>query len=482
MATAIFVVFALLAGAVTYQQLIVGPDYRDDPRNARLLAGRAGRERGTIITGDGVVVATSVADPDDPRVFRRIYPEEGLYAHVVGYATQLFGATGLESAWADQLVTDRDATISGVINAMMGDDLRPRGLRLTIDHGLQETAATALGDQRGAVVAMDPATGAILALVSNPTFDPNRLLGTGAGPFGAQLDEDPAQPLLNRAVAETYAPGSTFKIVTATAALETGEAGPGTSYPDPVELELPGSTATIRNFSRDVCNDGDSVTLAEAFRRSCNTTFAQIGIQVDALPLVSAAESYGFNLEIPLDLRVVPSSIPGVATFADDLPGVAQTAIGQRDVRATPLQMALIGAAVANGGEIMEPYLVAEVFNADAEIQSEAEPAVWRRAMSPATAAVLAEMMEDVVANGTGRNAAVEGVRIAGKTGTAQVPDSNPHAWFVGYGAVGADEQQMVVAVVVESGGDAGVDATGGSVAAPIARAMFEEFFGLTDE
>ena len=484
MATAIFLVFALLAGAVTYQQLIVGPDYRDDPRNARLLAGRAGRERGTIITADGVVVATSEADPDDPRVFRRIYPEDGLYAHVVGYATQLFGSAGLENAWADQLLTDRDATISGVINAMMGDDLRPRGLRLTIDHDLQQTAAEALGDQLGAVVAMDPATGAILALVSNPTFDPNSLLGTGAGPFGTQLDEDPTQPLLNRAVAETYAPGSTFKIITTTAALETGQAGPGTSYPDPVELELPGSTSTIRNFNRRVCTDGDTVTLAEAFRRSCNTTFAQIGIQLDALPLVAAAESYGFNLEIPLDLRVVASTIPGVATFADDLPGVAQTAIGQRDVRATPLQMALVGAAVANGGEIMEPHLVAEVFNADAEIQSEAEPAVWRRAMSPATAAVIAEMMEDVVANGTGGNAAVEGVQIAGKTGTAQVPDSAPHAWFVGYGSVGAapDEQQIVVAVLVESGGDAGEDATGGSVAAPIAKAVFQEFFGVTPE
>ena len=481
LAIALFLGFTLLIGAVTWHQIIVGPDYRDDARNLRLVAGRTGRERGTIITADGVVVSRSVADPDDPRVFRREYPEGPLYGHIVGYSTLLFGSTGLEEARAEDLVSNRDATISGVIRAIVGGDVRAKGLGLTINHELQEIAATALGGQRGAVVALDPRTGAILAMVSSPTFDANELLGAGAAAAGDEIAADPNTPLLNRAINETYPPGSTFKIITTAAALETGVAGPATEFDDPIALELPGSTAVIRNFSRGACDDGVTVELQRAFARSCNTTFAALGLEVGASDLVDTAEAFGINSDVPFDLTSLASFLPATEEFDFNLAGLAQTAIGERDVRVTPLQMALVGAAVANGGEIMEPYLVAEVFASDASIEAVTEPVVWRRAISPATADTIAELMELAVTSGTGTRAAVPGIRIGGKTGTAEVPGGPPHSWFVGFGPIEADEEtpQIVVAVLVESGGDAGESATGGTVAAPIAQQLMAAFFGV---
>lgn len=480
-ALAVFVVFGVMILMLTWVQAVDADRYRDDPRNLRTIAARAGTERGVIISADDVVLAESVADPDDPRAFRRLYPEGTLYAHTVGYDTLLFGSSGLERTRAAELTSDRDATLSGVINAVLGDDLRPRGLRLTLDHQLQVVANEALGDQRGAVIAIDPQTGEVLAMVSKPDFNPNLLVGAGAGTFGEDLDADPARPLLNRGTGETYPPGSAFKVMTATAGLETGLASPGTLFANPRRLELPGSTATIRNFDRQRCGSGETVSLENAFARSCNTVFGALGMELGAGPLVDSAEGYGFGLGIPFELGGIASFIPSVEQLGSDLPVIAQSAIGQRDVRATPMQMALAAAAVANGGEIMEPQLVAEVFAADGEVEWNAEPVVWRRAMSPATADSLSGLMEQAVASGTGSRAAVPGVRIAGKTGTAEVPGSPPHAWFVGYGPVDPepDERQIALVVIVESGGSVGEDATGGRVAAPIARELFTRFFGV---
>ena len=480
LAGVIFVAFAVLLGAVTYLQVIRGPEYRDDPRNLRVATGRAGKERGTIITADGVIVARSAADPNDPQLFTRTYPEGESYAHVVGYATLIFGAAGIEQTRSAALVSDRDATISGVLNAILGGDIRPQGLRLSIVDDLQQAAASALGEQYGAVVALDPDTGAILAMVSNPGFDPASLQGRDAGPAGNALDSDPGGPLRNRAVNATYPPGSVFKIITAAAALEAGIAGGGTTFDDPPALELPGSTATISNYDGGVCANGDTVTLTQAFVSSCNTTFGALGMQVGAEQLVTRAEAFGFNHEIPFDLDTLISVIPGAESFANDLPGVAQSAIGQRDVRATPLQIALVGAAVANEGEIMQPYLVQQVFNSAGEVESEATPAVWRRAMSPASAASLTDLMEKAVVAGTGFRAQIPGFRVAGKTGTAEVPGGSPDAWFVGFAPVDAapGEGRVVVAVVVEDGGTAGPNGTGGAIAAPIAKAVMEAFLG----
>jgi peptidoglycan glycosyltransferase len=484
LAGAVFSAFAILIGAVTYHQVIVGPDYRDDPRNVRVATSQTGRERGTIITADGVVVAESVADPADPLSFRRTYPEGSMYGHTVGYTTLLFGSQGIEATHRDDLVSYRDATISGVLSALFGGDVRPRGLRLTIEHELQSVASEALGDQRGSVVALDPSTGAILAMVSTPGFDPNTLTGGDAGPAGTALEDDPAEPLLNRATANSYPPGSVFKVITTAAALEAGVASAGTPFPNPVELELPGSTSTIGNFDGKACGSGSEVALSRAFTSSCNTIFGMIGMLVGAEQLVDTAESFGFNDEIPVEVYSIESTIPPASSFEFDVPGLAQSAIGQRDVRATPLQMALTAAAVANNGEIMVPYLVQEVFNSEGVVEQSAEPTVWLRAMSPATSTALTGLMEGVVTSGTGRRASVPGIRIAGKTGTAEVPDSAPHAWFIGFGPVDPepDDPQIAIAVLVESGGDAGEAATGGTVAAPIAQQVFAEFFGIGQE
>ena len=484
LAMGIFAVFTVLIAAVTYHQVIVGPEYRDDPRNVRVATGITGRERGTIITADGVVVAVSEPDPDDPLSFRRQYPEGSLYGHTVGFSTLLFGDEGVEDFRSGDLVSNRDATISGVLAALLGGDVRPKGLRLTIEHDLQTVAREALGNQRGAVVAVDPSTGAILAMVSTPDFDPNDLVGGNAALAGDTLTSDPTEPLLNRAIDALYPPGSTFKVITSSSAFESGVASTGTAFPNPVELELPGSTATIRNFNGQACGPGAEVPLSTAFINSCNTIFGMLGMEVGAEQLVATAESYGFNSVIPIELPSTASSIPPASSFEFDEPGLAQSAIGQRDVRATPLQMALAAAAVANNGEIMVPYLIDEVFNAEGVVEESAEPVVWLRATTPSAANALADLMEGVVTSGTGRRASVPGVRVAGKTGTAEVPDAPPHAWFIGFGpvAAGPDDPQIALAVVVESGGDAGEAATGGTVAAPIAQTVLEGFFGLGQE
>lgn len=470
--------FMVLAVATTWIQGVAGPDYRDDPRNPRLVAHRVGRERGLIVSSDTAVAAQS--DPvEGSQTFIRNYPLVDRYAHTVGFVSVLFGARGLERVRASDLVSNRDTTISGVLNALMGGDPRSRGLRLTIDDDLQAVARSALGDDQGAVFAVDPSTGEVLVAVSTPGFDPNTLVGPDAGPAGRALEEDPTEPLLDRAIATTYPPGSTFKVITTAAALDAGIAGPSTEFPDPLTLPLPGSTGTISNYDDEVCVDGNRVTLEQAFIRSCNTVFAALGMEVGAEQLIDTAEAFGFNSIIPYDLEVLASVVPEAGSIAVDPPAIAQNAIGQRDVRATPIQMALVAAAIANGGEIMIPFVVSDVFAADGTIESSTAPTRWRRATSPASAAVLTDMMERAVTSGTGRNAAVPGVRIAGKTGTAEVTGGPPHAWFIGFGPVDSPpgEPQIAIAVVIESGGSVGETATGGSVAAPVARQVFEEFF-----
>lgn len=468
LAMAVFGAMGVLLLAVTWFQVVRADELRTDPRNPRPALSERGKERGPIITSDGTVVARSVQAVDE-RNFVRDYPLGELMAHTVGYTS--FGASGLEAAYAEELRSRRDLTISDLLAAVLGRDLRPKGLEITLDSDLQRAAFDALGENRGAVVALDPRTGAILASVSRPSFQPASLLAEDASTAWEGLLGDESRPLIDRATQELYAPGSTFKTVVTATAIDTGLADPSTEFDDPAELELPGSTARISNFSGQPCNDGTTATLLQAFVRSCNTVFGDLAMQLGAAEIAITAEAMGFNDEIDLPWSL-PLAVWRTDELVNDPAALAQSGIGERDVRATPLHMALVASTIANGGVTPQPYVVQRIFDSSGETLEETTPEEIGRAMSPQTASVLAQMMERVVTEGTGRRAAVPGVRVAGKTGTATGPGGFPNSWFIGFAPV--DAPTIAIAVLVEGSPIAGENATGGTVAAPIAARVIE--------
>jgi peptidoglycan glycosyltransferase len=470
-AVVVVAMFLALMGAATWVQYVQAAQLNADPRNARTLYREYDNFRGPIVVaGEPVASSTPV---DDPFGFQRSYTNGPLYAHATGYYSVVYGPTGIERASNDLLTGTADSLfLSRIQDLVTGRQPQGSSVELTIDPAVQAAAAEALGDQRGAVVAVDPATGAILAMVSSPAFDPNLLAGHDTGAVNEAyraLNDDPAQPLVNRAIAgDTYPPGSTFKLVDAAAALEQGLT-PESPLAAPDVLPLPGSSATIGNFGGASCGPGGTVTLADALRVSCNTAFAQLGLDLGDDALREQSERFGFGAPLSVPLRVTPSRFPE----DPDRPQTALSAIGQHDVRVTPLQMAMVSAAIANGGEQMAPHLVRTVRSPDLEVVEEASPDVLRTPVSAATAAALRDMMVGVVENGTGTAARIPGVLVAGKTGTAQTTDdAAPHAWFTAFAP--ADAPRVAVAVVVENGGSSGNEATGGRVAAPVAKAVIE--------
>ncbi len=321
------------------------------------------------------------------------------------------------------------------------------------------------------MVAIEPSTGRILALATSPSYDPNPLSSNDPAQNRAaweRLNADPLKPLLNRPLAETYPPGSVFKVVTTAAALSSGQYTTETEIPAPAVLDLPGTTADLPNYDRRACFGGQ-VTLEQALQISCNTAFANVGLNLGDDILREQAELFGFNHSFDVPMSSATSVFP-----ADlNAPQTAQAAIGQFDVRATALQIAMVGAALANGGVVMNPYLVDEVLAPDLSVLSRGEPSEFGRAVSPEIAQEITDMLVNVVQNGTGAPAQIQGVLVAGKTGTAQTAQGRaPHAWFLSYAP--ADGPQVAVAVVVENGGNLGSEATGGRLAAPIAKAVME--------
>jgi len=469
-AIGIFFSLSLLLAGVTWYQVVRADELRDDPRNPRPALAERGKERGLIVTEDGTVLARSVEDPTT-RSFVREYPEGEAFSHLVGYSSFLVGSTGLEDAYASVLRSRRDLTISDLVAALLGQDLRPRSIEATVDADLQRAAFEILGANRGAVVALDPATGAVLASVSTPSFDPELLLGDDApAQWDALLTTD-GEPTRDRATLEIYAPGSTFKTIVAAAALDTGTAGPGTTFDDPVEFDLPGSDATISNANHGPCNDGQTATMLQAFVRSCNTIFADLSIQLGAVDIGITAEAMGFNQDIEYEWRV-PEAVWDTNELSNDDAALGQSGIGERDVRATPLHMAMVAAAVANDGVAVRPYAVSQIFDADGTSAEETEVRELGRAMSIETVTTLTQMMERVVTEGTGRQAAVPGVRVAGKTGTATGRDGFSNPWFIGFAPV--DDPSIAIAVFIEGSAVSGESASGGSLAAPIASQLIE--------
>ncbi|MEX0864878.1 MAG: penicillin-binding transpeptidase domain-containing protein [Acidimicrobiia bacterium] len=474
LAMGVYTLLGALLFTVTWFQVVKADDLKTDPRNARPALTERGKERGLIVTIDGVVVARSVQE-EDGRDFVRQYPQGQVYAHVVGYSSYLIGESALEDAYSSELRSRRDLTISDLVAAILGSDLRPKNLEITIDSRLQQAAFDALAGHNGAVVAIDPRTGAVLAAVSKPSFDPTLLIGADTAANWEMLVTDTRRPLNDRGTREIYAPGSTFKTIVAAAALDTGVADPGTTFDNLVEFPLPGSSATISNANGRACGDGGSVTLLQAFVRSCNTIFADLSIRVGAEDIGITAEALGWNRDLDFEWPV-PRAVWLTGELSRDDAALAQSGIGERDTRATPLHMAMVAAAVANGGTAVQPYLVGRVFDADGQTTETHSPAPIGRAMSTDTAATLAQMMERVVTEGTGRGAAVPGVRVAGKTGTATGQGGFPNPWFIGFAPV--DAPTIALAVLIEGSQTSGEGASGGSLAAPIAARIIETWLG----
>ena len=468
--------FGVLVVALQVIGIVRAEEIADEPTNDRRLVERFASQRGPIWLGEEAAArSVRTDDPDDPLAFIRRYPLPGQRAaHVVGWDSIDVGRSGIEAAYDDEL----SATSTGLLADQLAGllDERPdRGgsVRLTLDPAVQAAAERALGDRTGAVVAIDPRSGAVLAHASSPAFDAEQLASHDRGAALAAWDElraDPERPLLDRAIGETFPPGSTFKVVVAAAAIEAG-IEPDTAFPDEPAYD-PGIGRPIRNFDDGVCADGESISLRRAFVVSCNTTFARLGTELGQDVLERQAQRLGFDRTIPYDLEVAQSVFPDGLDDAQ----LAQSSIGQFDVRATPMQMAMIAAAITNGGVLLQPHVVAEVRDSADRLVAGPRQGPWAdgrfpaEAMSARTAAELEELMVAVVDDGTGTRAQIPGVRVGGKTGTAQDPsDDTPTAWFMGFA-----EDRVAVAVVLPDAGGEG----GGAAAAPVARAVMEAALG----
>lgn len=481
-AVACLLLFGLLLVNVNYVQVVKADAYRNDNRNARTLLRSFSHERGPIVlsTGGGGASAVAVdkATPKERFKFLRTYPGGVAFAPVTGFSSFIYGRTGVEQAENDVLSGQSDNLFVRRLSDYI-TGRQPEGGRvvLTLQEAAQRAAYQGLQGKRGAVVALDPRTGAVLAMASSPSYDPARLSShdsKGIRAYWNQLQNDAGNPLLNRAISQTYPPGSTFKVITSAAALSSGKFTPGTEIPSPTVLKLPQTSNTLKNFGGETCGNGKTSTLADAFRISCNTAFGDLGLTLGAGALRKQAEAFGLDdsgLQVPT--KVATSVFPSTLSP----PQVALSAIGQYDVRVTPLQMAMVAAGVANGGEIMKPYVVREVQAPDLSQLSRTNPQVYKRAVPADVAQQLTSMMELVVQRGTGTAAQIPGVRVAGKTGTAQhAVGQAPHAWFIAFAP--ANDPQVAVAVLVEDGGSAGSEATGGRVAAPIARDVMRAVLG----
>jgi peptidoglycan glycosyltransferase len=473
-------VFLLLAN-ITYVQAIRADELNSRSDNRRVLLDEYAKERGPILVGDEPV-ALSV-ETDDEFAYLRQYPVPLLYAPATGYYSSVFGRSAVERSENDVLSGNDDRLFARrLVDLVTNREQRGGTVKLTLNPAAQQAAYDALGDNKGAVVALDPRTGAILTMVSKPSYDPNPLASHSVEEQQAAwqvLQEDPEKPTLNRAIAQTLPPGSVFKIVTAAAALESGRYEPDSLIPGPAAYDLPQSTVDLPNQSGEPCGSGpeELTTLTNALRVSCNTAFAYLGNDLGDDALREQAERFGYNSE-PLtdeDLNAATSIFPAEL----DAPQTALAAIGQFDVRATPLQIAMVSAGIANDGTVMNPYFIEELRDPDrVKVLERTEPEELSRAVSTETAQELTAMMVEVVENGTGQNGQLDGIQVAGKTGTAQTtPERPPYAWFTSFAP--ADDAQIAVAVVIEEAPDtARDDIAGGRLAAPVAKAVMEAVLG----
>ncbi|MGC5035858.1 MULTISPECIES: peptidoglycan D,D-transpeptidase FtsI family protein [unclassified Streptomyces] len=468
----LLLVLALL-GRATWVQFYEGRALADDKDNRRNAILTYSAPLGNIIVGGRSVTGSAPTKTGDLR-YKRTYTDGELYAAVTGYASQAYAPTQLEGIYTD-LLNGTDTRLKSVLDTLTGERADPGDVVTTIDPDVQKAAYEALGDKKGGAVAVDPATGRILAVVSTPSYDPSALTDANtAGAAWKKLNADPDKPLTNRALRQPLPPGSTFKLVVAAAALEDGlytSVDEPTDSPDP--YTLPGTSRQLTNENPAApCTDA---TIRTALEYSCNNVFAKMAVKLGQDKVRAMAEKFGFNDDAQdVPVRAYTSVYPSGMYPSE----TALTGIGQFDVTATPLQMAMVSAAIANGGKLVSPHMVSQITGSDgAVLQDYDDEAGTRQILSSSTAEQLRSAMRTVVEKGTGTNARVPGATVGGKTGTAQHGENNsqvPYAWFTSYGTSASSGQQVAVAVVVEQSDAARSEVSGNGLAAPVAKAMME--------
>jgi peptidoglycan glycosyltransferase len=466
------IMFLVLFAAASIIQVAQADNLASDGRNTRTLFDSFRAQRGPIMAGN-TVVAQSLPVGDDFR-FLRQYNNPLVYAPVTGFFTLNQGLSGIESAENSFLTGNNSSQFLEQMNSILtGRAAQGASVNLTLRPDIQQAAWDALGTYQGAVVVTEVATGKILAMVSKPSFDPNILASHNSSDvidYYAALDMDPAQPLINRTIGALNPPGSTFKLVIAAALLESGQFTPESTVPNLTRLPLPGTDVEVRNAGGETCGPGDQVSLSTAVSLSCNIPMAEFGMALGYRPIVDMAKRLGFNASFDVPMTTAESHIPQVM----DEPQTALASFGQFDVRATPLQMAMVSATIANGGVEMYPTLIESITASDLRPVTTFAAREYSRPMSAQTAAQISAMMQASVSNGAATNASIENVSVAGKTGTAENGPDEPYTlWFTGF-APAEGESKYAITVVVENGGGMGTNGYGNLIAAPIARAVLE--------
>ncbi|GAA3934910.1 penicillin-binding protein 2 [Microbacterium soli] len=476
-----FVVLAMFLSlfvASSWIQVVDADNLAQNAANTRTRLDSYQIQRGSILVDDSAIV-TSVPTGDRYQ-YQRVYTDAEMWAPVTGYFNPaLQAATGIESALNSDLSgTGSNAFFAEIERILSGQPQQGLSASLTLSAKAQRAAWDAMQEKgyQGAVVAIEPATGRILAMVSTPGFDTNKLAAHDPAAVDAEherLVADPAKPLYNRAIAGNLnPPGSTFKLVVATAALRSGDWTLESTLPNPAVYQLPGSDRQVSNAWKGTCGEGETTTIAEALRRSCNIPMAELAVELGGEAIRETAELYGFNTEFDIPLEATPSSYP------PDLnaPQTALTGFGQGQVTATPLQMAMVAAGIANGGTVMTPRMVDAVIADDFETHTRFTDEAFDQVLTAAQARDLTAVLVEGVGSGAATGARIDGVDVAGKTGTAE-NGGNPYSlWFTGFAP--AENPKVAVAVVVEDGGGRGQSGSGNGIAAPIAKKVIEAVLG----
>jgi peptidoglycan glycosyltransferase len=464
--------FALIFGALSYVQVVGADELKANAWNKRTLLQNYCNDRGAIIVG-GTPVAESVPATESCK-FQRSYTQPELYAGVTGYFSRSYGVTGLEKTMNEVLAGSSDQQFLDRIGQLfLGNQPKGASVELTLDPKLQKLAYDLIPDgQRGSIVVTNPKTGAVLAMVSKPSYDPNLI--ASQDPVAEQANFNELNKLpginLNQSVSgptgALLAPGSVFKLVDTAAALSSGKYNKDSELPNPAEMPFPGIQYKLPNYAGGNCYTRNTASFAFALQQSCNTPFASIALDLGEKAISDQAEKFGFGQDLgdQLKLEYAPSIFPRDL----DQAGLAQSAIGQRDVRATPLQINLMTAAIANGGVQMQPNLIKAVRSPDLRVLDEPRPQALRTSTTPEISRQITEWMTSVVSEGIGRGAAVQGVQVAGKTGTAELGTGLNNSWFTGFAP--ANDPQVAVTIVMQ-----GVDiTTGAKLTSPNAKKIFE--------